>query len=49
MVEGLRANLPREHRHQHTCFQKTRRPVRSKSMIGMKKPRKKEQQQRRKS
>jgi hypothetical protein len=49
LLKGLNVNLPHEHHHQHICLQKTQSSVRYKSMIGIKKPRKKKQQQRRKS
>jgi hypothetical protein len=49
LAEGLHFNLPHEHRHQHTYFQKTQSSVRSISTIGTKKLRKKQQQQKRKN
>jgi hypothetical protein len=45
---GLHANHPYENLCQYTCFQETHNSTRSKSMIGMKKQRKKKLQQKRK-
>jgi hypothetical protein len=46
-VEGLCVNHPRWHLHQYTWLKETQSSIRSKSMIGTKKPRKTKQQQRR--